>query len=426
MGVNMTQLKKIAMISVHGYLDPIPQLGRVDTGGQILYVIEVAKELSSIFNIQVDIFTRWFDKSKKQVESIPNYENVSVIRIPAGEWKFIPKEEIYPILPELAQNLYKYIKYEKLQYDLIHSHYIDAGIVSIDVAKELNIPCFFTPHSLGGWKRAQLDEHMSENISPMNSNIDKRIAEETRVFNSVKAYTLTTFLQKEKLAKYYDITNQDCEIIPRGVDIEFFHPNHGDNGNSNTLISKEYLFTLGRIDKAKGHFLLLKAFDILRKDYPELKLIIGGGSSNPEPTEERIIESMRRLIEKRDMKGSVHIIGYVPRNIVVSYYQNATAYILPSVFDSFGITVLEAMACATPVIVSKYAGITNVLKDNKNALIIDPENSQEFSDKIYEVLKNNHLRNKLGKNGRLLTEKEFSWESVAKKHIDFYNKYLNL
>jgi hypothetical protein len=97
----MKVIKKICMFSTHGYFDPIPQLGRTDTGGQVVYVLQLAKALS-LNNINVDIYTRWFGKSKKQIEQVPGYPNVRIIRIPAGNWEFVPKEKIYGILNELA------------------------------------------------------------------------------------------------------------------------------------------------------------------------------------------------------------------------------------------------------------------------------------------------------------------------------------
>ena len=100
----MSKIKHIAMLSTHGYFDPVPQLGRTDTGGQVVYVLELAKALTKA-GYQTDIYTRWFDQSQTQVDPVPDMPEVRVIRIPAGPWEFIPKEFIYDVLPELAQNM---------------------------------------------------------------------------------------------------------------------------------------------------------------------------------------------------------------------------------------------------------------------------------------------------------------------------------
>ena len=66
-------LKHIAMLSTHGYFDPVPKLGRTDTGGQVVYVLELAKAIA-LKGIKVDIFTRWFDKSQLQLDPVPAFQ----------------------------------------------------------------------------------------------------------------------------------------------------------------------------------------------------------------------------------------------------------------------------------------------------------------------------------------------------------------
>ena len=96
-----TSIKRVAMVSTHGYFDPEPQLGRTDTGGQVVYVLQLARALTRL-GIQADIFTRWFDRDRQQVDPLPDCPEVRVIRISGGPWDFIPKEQIYRVLPELA------------------------------------------------------------------------------------------------------------------------------------------------------------------------------------------------------------------------------------------------------------------------------------------------------------------------------------
>ena len=149
------KIDSICMLSTHGYFDPVPQLGRTYTGGQVVYVLQLAKALSKR-GIKVDIYTRWFEYSKRQVDPVPAHPDVRVIRIPAGPWEFIPKEQIYDVLAELAYNMVAFVREKKLNYDLYHGHYVDGGIVALDVATTLDKPSFFTAHSLGAWKRDQM------------------------------------------------------------------------------------------------------------------------------------------------------------------------------------------------------------------------------------------------------------------------------
>ncbi|MFW6095605.1 MAG: glycosyltransferase, partial [Bacteroidota bacterium] len=414
------QINRIAMLSTHGYFDPVPQLGQTDTGGQVVYVLELSKALSRM-GYKVDIYTRWFDKTRKQIDPVPKHPDVKVIRIPTGPWEFIPKENIYDVLPELANNMIDLIKEKNLDYDLFHGHYVDAGIVALDVAKAFDKPAFFTAHSLGAWKK----EDMGGNPEEMEEkyNFKKRINEEIRIFKSVNAHSLTSDVQKEKLKELYGIEDPTIEIIPPGVDIHTYNK-PDDTKKSSSDLPDKYIFCLSRIDANKGHDLLLNAFDIVSKEIDDIHLVIGGGSPNPKPREKEVYDNMKKIIKEKNIER-VHIIGYVPDDKLVQYYQQAEFFVLPSIFEPFGMTSQEAMACGKPVIASKYGGIKQILSHNKNGFLVDPKNSQEFADAMIKLLKDDNLKQRLGDEANRIIQEEYSWEAMAEKHINFYQKNYN-
>ncbi len=415
-------IERIAMLSTHGYFDPIPQLGRTDTGGQVVYVLQLSKALT-VRNMKVDIYTRWFDRSKDQIAPIPGCTDARVIRIPAGPWEFIPKEEIYDILPELTNNMVHYIQDNSFTYDLFHGHYVDAGIVTIDVAKEFDKPSFFTAHSLGAWKREQMcgDSEEMEN----KYKFEHRVSEEQRIFRSVRAQTVTTEVQKEKLAQLYGFTADNIEVISPGVDVHTFRPLRSDEKRPATDLPDRYVFCLSRIDCNKGHDLLLEAFDIVRKEIPHVHLVIGGGSQKPEQREKEVLGSMNRIIEEKDMAACVHIIGYVPDDLLVQSYQQAELFVLPSIFEPFGMTALEAMACGTPVVASRFGGIRNVISSGENGLLVDPSDKGQFAETMALLLRDKQLSVRLGRLGCQTIHSYFSWEAIAEKHVAFYKRYMS-
>ena len=111
-------ITRICILSTHGYMDPVPRLGTTDTGGQVVYVLELAKAFTRL-GIAVDIYTRWFDRERRQIDPLLRHPGARIIRIPAGPWEFIPKERIYDVLPELAENMIEFITLNNL---LLHIH----------------------------------------------------------------------------------------------------------------------------------------------------------------------------------------------------------------------------------------------------------------------------------------------------------------
>jgi mannosylfructose-phosphate synthase len=414
-------IKSIAMLSTHGYFDPVPQLGCTDTGGQVVYVLELAKALTT-HGVKVDIYTRWFDRSKQQVDPVPDCPEVRVIRIPAGKWEFIPKEFIYDVLPQLAENMVEFIRENNLSYDLYHGHYVDAGIVTLDVARVMGKPAFFTAHSLGVWKKDQMGgdpEEMEKQFS-----FKRRIAEERRIFDNVNAQTLTTQLQLEKLHQLQNYHNDNIVIIEPGTDVHAFHPLTPGEKDTEIDLPEKYIFCISRIDSNKGHDMLLCAFDIVRKEVKDVDLVIGGGSLNPKQRELDIKAGMKKRVDDCGMQDRVHIIGYVPDELMAPYYRQAQMFVLPSLFEPFGMTTTEAMACGTPVVVSKFGGIRTVINNGENGILVDPTNPQEFAVAIIDLLEDRKKAERIGRAGAKTVVDYLSWEAIARRHLDFYHQFM--
>jgi len=421
MGRTDSRIGRIAMLSVHGYFDPVPQLGRTDTGGQIVYVLELAKALGRL-GIETDIYTRWFDRSQPQIDPVPDYPGTRVIRIPAGPWEFIDKEVIYDVLPELAANMTAFIREQALDYSLFHGHYVDSGIVTLKVAADLGLPAFFTAHSLGAWKRQQMGGDPKE--MDARYRFRHRIAEELRIFNSVTAQTVTSEVQKDKLAELYGFSADNVVVIPPGVDIHRFRPLAVGEKRVDTGLPARYVLCLSRIDTNKGHDLLLYAFDIVRKSVPDVHLVIGGGSANPEERETGVLANIRGIIAERGMADHVDITGYIADDMMAPIYRHAEVFVLPSLFEPFGMTAQEAMACGVPVVASRLGGIRDAITTGENGLLVDPSDATEFAAGITRLLEDDRLRKAIGAAGQRSAVEGYSWEAIAGRFIAFYEHYL--
>ena len=412
--------KHIAMLSTHGYFDPMPLLGETDTGGQVLYVLELSKALARK-GIKVDIYTRWFDKNRHQIVPLPGYPDVRVIRIPAGPWEFVIKEKIYDLLPELTENLVAFIRKHNLDYDLFHGHYVDAGLVTLELAKIFNKPAYFTAHSLGAWKKERMDGDPQE--MEKEFNFKHRISEEKRIFRTLNGHTVTSLLQLEKLRNLYDYQGDNVEVIPPGVNIHKFKPLSPGEPRKKTNLPEKYIFCLSRVDSNKGYDLLLNAFARVCEKIPDVYLVTGGGSSNPQPREQEVLDMMYRIMKEKNIENKIVFVGHVEEHLMVPYYQNACFFVMPSIFEPFGMTTQEAMASGIPVIASKFGGINTVLTHEKNGLLIDPKNEDEFTGSMIRLLEDIPLRNRLGSEAATLVRQSYSWEAMASHHLAFYKKF---
>ncbi|RYD62823.1 MAG: hypothetical protein EOP84_34220, partial [Verrucomicrobiaceae bacterium] len=140
-----TKPRRIAMVSTHGYVAANPPLGAADTGGQVVYVLELSKTLARL-GYFVDIWTRQFE-GQPEIDVVN--DKVRIIRVPCGGDEFVPKEYLYESLSDWINGALRLIARYELQYDFVNSHYWDGGIAGRALATLTGVPHLHTPHSLG-------------------------------------------------------------------------------------------------------------------------------------------------------------------------------------------------------------------------------------------------------------------------------------
>ena len=409
------KLERLGMFSVHGYVDAEPRLGATDTGGQVTYVLELSKALAAL-GVAVDLYTRQLE-GRAALEAVS--DGVRIVRIPCGPDKFIIKEEMLPYWPEFADNCERYIKDEGLRYQLLHSHYWDAGLVCRLLAPRLRIKFVHTSHSLGAWKR----ERMAGDAQEMERiyHFAERVAEEKRVFAAAAGITVTNPASVEKYKQYYGFESENMVVIPPGVNTARFNP--ADDGRAVAGTERPFVFSLSRIDTNKGLDFLIHAFARVAK-VTALALVIGGGSSRPEERERRVLAELKDIAAAQGIDDRVAFTGYVTDEDLPYFYRRARAFVLPSRFEPFGITALEAMACGTPVVATNRGGLARYLRDGYDALLVDPSDADELATAVLRAAADEDLAARLVAQGLETVAREFTWAAIAEKHVAFYARFV--
>lgn len=415
----MSKIKNIAHFSVHGYVDPEPILGRTDTGGQVTYVLELAKYLAQIDDIRVDVYTRQFEGRETIA---PINDRVRVVRLPCGSDKFVRKEDMFPHWDEFTANTLAFFQENGLKYEVLHGHYWDAGYVCMNLAERLGQPFFYTAHSLGAWKKEQMGGDPAEMEKLFK--FEERIHWENILFRAAKAHTVTTEDGQNTYKRLYDFETVDMDIIPPGVDIHRFRPLEPGETERELDTPEKYVFCLSRIDSNKGHAELIRAFAHVAAKVPDAYLVVGGGSKEPKQHEIDVRSGFVKIVDELGLGDRVIFTGYVHDDDLATYYRRASLFVLPSKYEPFGMTTLEAMSCGTPVAATKFGGIRKNLQNEYDALMVDPTNEEEFADAITRILTDEALSNKLVDNGLKTIRERFSWEAIAATTLKFYERYV--
>src|SRR3990167_10053890 len=202
-------------------------------------------------------------------------------------------------------------------------------------------------------------------------------------------------------------------VIPGGVDIdEFKKVDTEDIDKRFNLKNKRVVVFAGKLTPYKGVKYLIYAAKKIKGEV----LILGDGS------ERKNLEE----IVNREKINNVRFIGHLGNDtkFLVKFYSRADVFVAPSVWDEpLGLVILEAMACESPVVVTRKGGIPLAVKDGKNGLFIRSRNANAIAEKVNYLLENDEKRFKMGQKAREIAVEKFSWRIIAQKFIDKYEKF---
>lgn len=210
-----------------------------------------------------------------------------------------------------------------------------------------------------------------------------------------------------------DEYRNQVRVIPGGVDINKFRKVATDDIDKMFDIKNEKIVVFaGKLTSYKGVKYLVRA----AKKIKGKVLILGDGP------ERKNLEK----IAKDEKITNVKFLGHLgaDTDFLIKFYSRADVFVAPSIWDEpLGLVILEAMACETPVIVTRKGGIPLAVKDGQNGLFIRPRNSKHIADEVNLLLNDDTLRLKMAKKAREIAVKRFSWEAIAHRFENIYQKF---
>lgn len=405
------------MINPQGFVEYPAPLGRSDTGGQILYVIELAKAIATK-GIKVDIITRQFDDHPEE-EKINDF--VKIVRIPCGPKGFVAKEKLYESMPEFAENFMAYIEKTRKTYDLIHSHYWDGGYAGNILKKLLDIPHIHTPHTLGKMKKIEMaaEETHPTKLKPIY-RYHLRIAIEQKIMTQADAVLVLCETTRIQILQHYIVDFEKIHVIFPGVDTSIFTTTK-NAFDKQIKLEKNAILTVSRLVPAKGLDRVVESLSQIKNKVPFHLYIAGGESNTMSDEEKQTEEQLNTLIKKFKLEKKVTRLGKIDHTTTLpAYYRAASAFILGARYEPFGLTTLEAMACGAAPIISSVAGSREVIIDGLNGFIVNMHDRTSLSEAIVKLISDDKLRKKVAENAAFTIKEHYDWDKVVEKMISLY------
>jgi glycosyltransferase involved in cell wall biosynthesis len=366
-------------------------------GGTENYLLELCKRLSK--NNSVSVVTSRLPGTKKveEVEGTKVYRIRSLIlrKLPA----FLPPPFSIPF--SFRRNLFKVCELERPE--IIHLHnrfFINFARVAF-WKKQLGIPLFLTLHNAR-------TVGISKEIDFWGQLFDDLIGNEIMRRSD---WIIANSKWTRDITVPKDYPRERTEVIYNGVDAKKFKRIKTDLKDE---LGCDFLSTtVCRLIPQKGVKYLVKAVKGIKHDYKAV--IVGRG---PE------LKTLQSLAKKLGVqKKFVFVTQFIPERKLIEYYSASDFFVLPSLWEPFGIVFIEAMACGNPVIATNIGGIPEVVT-SKCGILVKPRNSEEIAKSIKMLIDDKNLRKKLGTNARKRVENIFDFDVVAKKVEMSYKNYL--
>lgn len=317
------------------------------------------------------------------------------------------------------------IEIRRKKLDIFYS--FDYFIPLFPGAKFVNTIYGLNPFIINSRKRTE----MEKKFKPVNSILDwvKVLFKKFQsflllkiIFGRVRAGSFIITISensKKDIMAYFNLPSDKIYVIPEGVDTLFFKP----AGNAEIKVIKEkyaikdsYFLFVSAVEWLKNVQNAIKGY-ILAKEkflFPHQLVIVGIHGIG--------FDIFKEMVRENNLEEEIIFTGYIPDKDIVSLYSGAEAHILPSFYEGFGITVLEAMACGCPVLASKTSCMPEVI--GNSGLYFDPEKAEEISQSLLKIERDKILRGRLIEKG-FSRVKKFTWENSAQKLVRVFEEVFN-
>ena len=439
----------IALFSIHGLVRGTEmELGRdADTGGQILYLVELAQSLIQHPDVErVDLFTRRiFDPKIADGYAQPVEElapGANIVRIEFGPRRYLRKESLWPYLGHFVDNCLRFWRSLGRAPDLIHGHYADAGFICSRLAGLLGIPMAFTGHSLGRVKRERLMAHgtKAESIEK-RYHIAERVEAEEVALDNAAFVVVSTHQEVDEQYKLYDnYQPQRMNVIPPGVNLDRFSP-PSRAFHKNTSIyqelarflkdmSKPIILAICRPDPRKNIMTLLHAYgqNQALRDAANLVLLAGTRNDISEMEKEtrQQLTQIFKLVDLYDLYGHIAYPKQHTSEDVPDLYRLAAktggVFVNPALTEPFGLTLIEAAASGLPIVATEDGGPRDIVAACKNGLLIDPLKADELSAALLSAISDRQQWRRWSRSGLAGAHRHFSWDAHVKKYMRLANR----
>ena len=282
---------------------------------------------------------------------------------------------------------------DELDFDIIHAHDWLVGAAAISLKELLSLPLLTTIHAT---------EHGRNN--GIFTEIQRFIHEKEQqlIIESDQIIVCSEYMKVE-LNQVFALRDEKIAVIPNGI--EPLTVNEQITSVLPELKDKKYIFSIGRIVEEKGFETIIEAAAIAKENKQDFIFVIAGKGP--------MLKEYQKKVSERGLEGQVSFIGYITdeqRNVLI---QGCELAVIPSLYEPFGIVVLETMVLGKPTIVSNTGGMKGIIKHLQTGMLMVPGNPQSLLEQIEFLINQPEIAKEIGSKGKQIVQSLYGWKRIA-------------
>ena len=297
-----------------------------------------------------------------------------------------------------AKNCIKTLARNPINFSLIHAHFLYTGFIGAELKNVYRKPFVVTAHGGDIYDLPFRDKWYNTIARYVLNEADQVIT--VSQFNAEKILSL-------------GVSSKKIHVIPNGYDEKLFKPfsTIAARKKLRLPLNKKILLSIGNLVDAKGHTYLIDAMRMVLKKRNDVILVIVGSGPLKEP--------LQRKTRELGLEGKILFIGQKKHEEIPVWMNACDVFVLPSLCESFGVVIIEALACGKPVVATRIGGIPEIIIDKGFGILVEPACPLSLSEGLLDALERKRVHSKI-----TLYAKKYSWASIVPNILKVYNDVL--
>ena len=290
--------------------------------------------------------------------------------------------------------------------NVIHAHDWLVAHAAASLKHAYRIPMVATVHA------TEYGRHQGHLPGPMNKLIHQ--IEWWLTFESARTICCSQYMM-EQITDIFQLPSDKVEVIPNGIDTNSFQKDVNIN-----LFKRKYVppgdklvFFVGRLVYEKGVQTVIEAMPRIMNKIPNVTFVVAGSGPH--------LNQLKSLVETSGLQEKVRFTGHIDFDDLCAFYRCADLTVVPSLYEPFGMVVLESMAMDTPTIVADTGGLSEIVVHEETGLKFEPGDADSLADAMLRILSDDNLSRRLTSDAMAYMGEQFNWDRIARRTIEVYH-----